>query len=194
MKKNTENSEKKLGFFEILTFGLLLGYLIYRYILKQKDFMFDNQDENQGIDKDFILNYEKLRLKAYNDGFGYMTTGIGHLIKESESFLLNKILTESEAWQIFYLDVKPLLNAVNKNFPHYTTNQKTALVSLGFQAGIGSLNKIIERIKNKTLTREIYSSYSKVKDKETGVYITHPATFDRRLDEWDLLSSSKIFL
>lgn len=83
----------------------------------------------------FIQSWETLKLKPYDDGYGYKTIGWGHRVKPGERFPKTG-LTEYRAMDILMMDIKPCEDAVNDlvKVP-LTPYQFDALVSFCFNVG-----------------------------------------------------------
>lgn len=91
---------------------------------------------------DFIKGFEGEVLHVYDDGYGYPTGGVGHLIKPEDHLKLgDKVSQElSNAW--LKKDVAGCVKIVN-DFVHVaiTQNHFDAMVSLAFNIGIGGFQK-----------------------------------------------------
>ena len=85
---------------------------------------------------DFLKRWERFRSTAYNDGYGNMTIGYGHLIQPGEKFTS---LTEPQALELLQRDVAWAESTVNQlvRVP-LTQSQFDALVSLVFNWGAGN--------------------------------------------------------
>jgi lysozyme len=82
---------------------------------------------------DFLKAWERFASTAYNDGYGYMTIGYGHVIKSGESF---GTITEQQASDLLYQDVTPHIRAVNTALTvDQTQPQFDALVSFDYNTG-----------------------------------------------------------
>ena len=81
---------------------------------------------------------EGYRNKSYNDLFGNKTIGYGHLIKQSEKFLLKDFQSKKYLTQLFDKD----LNIAIKNFTkHYNVDKisnhvQEVIIEMIFQLGI----------------------------------------------------------
>ena len=88
-----------------------------------------------------IQKNEGYRKKPYNDIFGNKTIGYGHLIKNSESFLLKNAQSKKYLTSLFIKDV----NSATKNFiKHYKTNiipknVQGVVIEMIFQLGINNM-------------------------------------------------------
>lgn len=85
---------------------------------------------------DFLKRWERFRSTAYNDGYGNMTIGYGHLIQPGEKFAA---LSQAEALELLQRDVAWAESTVNQlvRVP-LTQSQFDALVSLVFNWGAGN--------------------------------------------------------
>jgi len=90
---------------------------------------------------DFIKQFEGFSAEPYQDVVGKWTVGYGHLIKPNEDFSAGISLSQAET--ILYSDVEPVEQAVLDLAPHVSQNQLNALVSFGFNLGIGSLKTMM---------------------------------------------------
>lgn len=81
---------------------------------------------------------------SYERSLGKKTIGYGHVITLLESY---SQITEQQATGLLIQDVSSVENAVNKYVKQpLTQNQFDALVSLGFNAGVGAVIKVAARI------------------------------------------------
>lgn len=82
--------------------------------------------------RDFIASFEKLRLKVYDDGYGYPTVGIGH----RTDLPMNATITKEQALEFFEQDLAEHAEPVDRliRVP-LTQGQYDALVSLVFNIG-----------------------------------------------------------
>ena len=101
--------------------------------------------------ENLIKQFEGLRLKIYDDGYGFKTIGYGHTGKN-----LPEKITEQKANEYLKLDITKAEKQVNKFNYSYTQNQFDALVSFAFNVGsidqltangTRTLNEIKEKIK-----------------------------------------------
>lgn len=82
---------------------------------------------------DFIKSWEGFRDRPYDDGYGGITIGYGHLIKSGESF---GQISREEAEQILARDVQRAVDLVNRLVAvPLTQSQFDAAVSLAFNWG-----------------------------------------------------------
>lgn len=81
----------------------------------------------------FIKQWERYKAQPYDDGYGNLTIGYGHVIRSGESYTS---LTEPEASQLLAQDVAWAESAVNRNvYVQLTQSMFDALVSLVFNWG-----------------------------------------------------------
>lgn len=92
---------------------------------------------------EFIESRESYEPFPYDDGYGGITIGYGHLIKEGEHFTC---LSREQALEILSKDVEIAEKVVERYISvPLTDNQYDALVSLTFNCGSGALKKSIVR-------------------------------------------------
>lgn len=92
------------------------------------------QISQRGVD--FIKGFEKFVPEPYNDGYGGLTIGWGHLIQPGESF---GRISPAEGEQILRRDVTVAENAVDRGVKvPITQAMYDALVSLAFNWGSGN--------------------------------------------------------
>jgi lysozyme len=85
---------------------------------------------------EFIASFEAVILHTYDDGFGFPTIGIGHLIKPGDGFNSKSKITREEAFALFKKDLKQYEDTVNSAIKvPMTQNQFDAMVSLCFNIG-----------------------------------------------------------
>ena len=93
---------------------------------------------------DFIINNEGKRNRAYYDDNGFGTIGVGHKIKEDESYLKNANLDNSAIMDLFMQDIIPVQNFINTTTENWdnpiTQGQFNALCDFCFQYGINLSN------------------------------------------------------
>ena len=142
---------------------------------------------------DFIKSHEGLRLTTYLDQAGLPTIGYGHLIKPTESNLLNTTITVEQAEALLKNDLIPAETVVNSQIFVPLTQQKyDALVSLVFNIGQGAFT-------TSTLKGRINNSYDKADIAEAwkrwnkvtinGVLTESTGLTKRRQDEINLYFS-----
>jgi len=91
---------------------------------------------------EFLSNWEGCILKPYKDIAGLRTIGIGHLIKPGENFPDDVLITKERALEILAEDVKICEDAIKKHIKvPLGQNQFDALVSFGFNCGVGVYSK-----------------------------------------------------
>ncbi len=85
---------------------------------------------------ELIKQYERCRLKAYNDGFGFWTCGWGHTAGVTK----DTIFTPEQADEVFTSDLADVENSVNGLLKtNVTQGQFDALCSFEFNLGCGAL-------------------------------------------------------
>jgi len=98
----------------------------------------NDQLQTSPVGLDFISHWEGCVLKPYKDIAGLRTIGVGHLIKPNENFPDGVSITKDAALQLLAADVKLCENAIKKAITvPLTQNQFDALVSFGFNCGVG---------------------------------------------------------
>lgn len=86
--------------------------------------------------KALLEDVEGRRNVAYLDTAGKWTTGIGHLIKPDEQWMITTPLTDQQVDDLFSRDIAWAEEATRKMFPSVTLqNQFDALVSFVFNLG-----------------------------------------------------------
>lgn len=94
------------------------------------------QTSKEGLE--FITKWEGCVLKPYRDIAGLRTIGVGHLIKPGENFPDGVEISREKALDLLAADVKLCEDAIKKNIKvPLTQNQFDALVSFGFNCGVG---------------------------------------------------------
>lgn len=110
---------------------------------------------------EFLKGLEGFKAKAYKDGKGY-SIGYGHFIQKSESVLLKKTITKSEAEILLLKDVARFENYVNQKLPWFKTQYEfDALVMRAFNVGsLGS--KFIDALKQRDMDRlfKVWKTYN----------------------------------
>lgn len=89
-----------------------------------------------GIDK--IKGHEALKLKPYKDVGGKWSIGFGHLIKKTETYLLNPNgITKNIAEKLLRQDLNTAEKAVNELVTvSLTSNQYDSLISFVYNVGV----------------------------------------------------------
>lgn len=86
-----------------------------------------------------IKEFEKLRLKSYDDGFGYLTIGWGHTSDKYFKVNQNQVITEEKANELLKYDIEQdAINLLNREllYEELLDNfQYSALVSLVYNSG-----------------------------------------------------------
>lgn len=110
--------------------------------------------------EDFIKSWEKLRLRAYDDGAGVMTIGWGHAMSRAEQANMVQPISPQMAEEMFQSDVDkaevPLLrDLATPGFASLGQNQYDVLVSFIFNVGGGNY-------KGSTLRKMLLSGDAKI--------------------------------
>lgn len=84
----------------------------------------------------FIKGFEGCRLTAYTDAGGVLTVGYGH----TRGVSAGQRVTEAEAEAYLVQDLLTFEKAVSALYPRATQTQFDALVSLGYNAGVGAVS------------------------------------------------------
>ena len=85
---------------------------------------------------DLIKSFEMLRLDCYNDGYGYLTIGWGHLVKRNEKWKKGDRITAAQADALLSADLAVAERDVDKfALVPLSQNQYDALCSLSFNLG-----------------------------------------------------------
>jgi GH24 family phage-related lysozyme (muramidase) len=90
--------------------------------------------------KDLIKLFEGLRLRAYRDPVGVATIGYGH----TQGVRMGDEITEKQANFLLDLDMKPIIKKLESydSKYHWNENEFNALLSFGFNLGIGSIDQV----------------------------------------------------
>ena len=128
----------------------------------------------------FIANYEQFCPEPVDDGYGNMTIGFGHMIKEGEVF--SKI-SESEALELLSKDMiyaeNMVTNHTNSINASWKQHQYDAFVSLAYNAGTWS-NYVMDQIVLGVNPHDAFSEISNANGEfSLGLY-------RRRMDEADM--------
>jgi lysozyme len=84
-----------------------------------------------------IKQFEGLRHTAYDDGYGNMTIGVGHLIKPNEEKLYYTTLSTKQAHKLLELDMEPCERTIeSKVSSPLTQHQFDALMSFCYNIGV----------------------------------------------------------
>jgi GH24 family phage-related lysozyme (muramidase) len=85
---------------------------------------------------EFIKRFEGVRNQAYDDGYGNMTIGAGHLIKNSEPHLYYATLSDKQIHNLLLDDMRPCEGVIKYRVTQpLTQGQFDALMSLCFNIG-----------------------------------------------------------
>ena len=135
--------------------GLLILYVLFQFLKKKakgqnnlpSSFNFSNNTQLDNSEIFNLINKEEgfnpVAVKDGKDKNGNQlyTIGIGHQIQPSESYLLNKRITEEEAREIYEKDIKNIIDDMRKNIKvPVNKNQFLALLSLRYNIGPPQFN------------------------------------------------------
>jgi lysozyme len=123
--------KKRLLFWTIYVFAIVIIYLAtYQSSPKQPEV---------GIKQStiyLIKRFEGLRHTAYDDGYGNMTIGVGHLIKPNEEKLYYTTLSTKQAHKLLERDMEPCERTIGtKVVSPLTQHQFDALMSFCHNIG-----------------------------------------------------------
>jgi len=106
---------------------------------------------------ELIKRHEGIKLASYQDVGGVWTIGYGHTkhVRQGDT------ITESQAEWYLYQDVKEVEDFLNGHGLTLTQCQFDALVSFGFNVGIGNLSKstLFRKLKNDPFDWTIYCEF-----------------------------------
>lgn len=106
--------------------------------------MMQKTSDNQ-INK--LKNSEGFSFIAYadgkTDGKQNYSIGYGHQIRSNEAFLKNEVVSKQWGDTQMRKDIKPLEISINANSFNLTQDQFDALIDFGYNAGSGSLAKVL---------------------------------------------------
>lgn len=140
---------------------------------------------------EFIAKWEGCILKPYKDVAGLRTIGIGHLIVAGENYPDDVEITLDEAYKILAADVEKCERGISDHITvDLNQNQFDALVSFGFNCGVGVYAKSTACVK---LNAGDYDSFPQElmawsKAKIDGVLTVVPGLAARRDAEGKLFS------
>lgn len=134
--------------------GLLILFVLFRYIRRKKQQTPNSTNPTyKNINNSFydevwnlIRKEEGFNPVAVRDGTDkngnpLFTIGIGHQIQPNESNLLTKRITELEARAIYEIDIKKIVQDMQKNIlVPINKNQFLALISLRYNIGAPQFN------------------------------------------------------
>lgn len=87
----------------------------------------------------FIGKFEGCRLTAYQDSVGVWTIGYGH----TSGVKPGDVITQEQAVKYLHDDAAKVVKYLNRDGRSWTQDQFDALVSFGFNCGVGNLKKLI---------------------------------------------------
>lgn len=127
-----------------------------------------------------IKRYEGCRLKAYKDPVGVWTIGYGHTTGVCEGMRI----TQSMADEYLFGDVQNVVNYLNGMHRVWTQNQFDALVSFGFNCGVGNLRKLVSNRNNEEIAEamlkykyaggKVLRGLEKRREEEQRLFMTDP--------------------
>jgi lysozyme len=91
-----------------------------------------------------LILEEGVRHRAYRDHLGNWTTGVGHLIRRNELWLINAVLTDSQIYGLLNSDIAILRNDLRRKIPWIylqPANVVLVLELMAFQLGVEGLLK-----------------------------------------------------
>lgn len=99
--------------------------------------------------RDLIIEFEGLRLKAYKDGGGIWTIGVGHTSDKDQTVYADLVISKARAYELLDLDIAEAEKAVDTYVKvPLNANQHGALSSFTFNLGVGAF-------KGSTLLRKL---------------------------------------
>lgn len=114
---------------------------------------------------DFLKELEGVMYKAYDDGAGFMTIGVGHLIRPNEQHLLTAELDNVDVDSLLFQDLKTFEIALKKvvDIKKLTQGQFNALISFAFNVGEANFNKstLLKKVIAKAPRKEIEAEFLK---------------------------------
>lgn len=148
-----------------------------------------NPDEMSPNGINLLKSFERCVLHPYNDGYGYMTIGWGHLIKPGEHFTT---ITQQQADDMFIEDIKPYETTVSYSVQvPINQNQFDALVDFTYNEGQGGFlhSSVLEFLNKKQYqtAADALTMYNKVH--VNGKLVTSNGLTKRRAAERGLFLS-----
>jgi GH24 family phage-related lysozyme (muramidase) len=120
-----------------LTFWVV--YLFVILIIALHDYPRFLKEPEVGIQTstiELIKRFEGVRNQAYDDGYGNMTIGVGHLIKSNEAHLYYATLSDKQIHSLLRDDMRPCEDVINSRVTQpLSQGQFDALMSLCFNIG-----------------------------------------------------------
>jgi GH24 family phage-related lysozyme (muramidase) len=85
---------------------------------------------------ELIKHFEGVKNQAYDDGYGNMTIGVGHLIRNNEAHLYYATLSDRQVEDLLLSDMRPCEGVIKSGVTlPLTQGQFDALMSLCFNIG-----------------------------------------------------------
>jgi lysozyme len=123
--------KRRLIFWTIYVFAIIIMYLSTTTVFKSKPEIGIKQSTIY-----LIKQFEGLRHTAYDDGYGNMTIGVGHLIKPNEEKLYYTTLSTKQAHKLLERDMEPCERTIaSKVSSPLTQHQFDALMSFCYNIG-----------------------------------------------------------
>lgn len=89
-----------------------------------------------------LKGWEGEVLHGYKDAVGFLTVGVGHLVKKGEPYKLNQKVAQAESTRLLREDLKRFEDCINASVKvPITQNQFDALVSFSFNVGESALKR-----------------------------------------------------
>jgi lysozyme len=133
-----------------------------------------------------IIQFEGLRLRSYYCPANVLTIGYGHT---GDDVYENQVITEIEAYDLLYADLKYFEDEVNDLLLDIEQCQFDALVSFSYNVGIGSLKRstLLKKVRinpNDLTIRNEFMRWNKIK--VNGHYEVSNGLMNRRIAEANL--------
>lgn len=147
----------------------------------------------------FITEHEGFATKAYKDGFinnvQKYSIGYGHQIQLHERNLLTKTITKTEGKKLLEQDLKNVENVINQNSKTVLSqSQFDALVSFGYNTGVGALAKVLVTYNTTKSVQDTVSHIKQYRGQNTPTgFKVLPVLVQRRSEEAELFQKKKSF-
>jgi len=91
---------------------------------------------------ELITHFEGVKHQAYDDGYGNITIGVGHLIKKDEPHLYFATLSDRQVEDLLLNDMRPCEDVIKSRVTQpLTQGQFDALMSLCFNIGYDNFKR-----------------------------------------------------
>lgn len=147
-----------------------------------------------GIQKstlDLIKQFEGVKYNAYKDSAGLWTTGVGHLIKPNEQYLIAKTLTDDDVDELLSADTLISTSFVRNHVtPELSQNQFDALNSIAYNIGVTNFqtSTLLKNINSHIPILEgNFTCWDKVH--KDGILVEVDGLLERRKKEYQLFIS-----